>query len=292
MTDAKKPLNIFTHPGRFSADQVLGVAIMLSLSTEAVVIREAQKAAHCEIVVEPHATKSHNGFFDFSFKGCAGVVTEVHYVDARLTWNAVGHAYLERVIGINDEFVKETLYDEVQRRLDECVNTADRPWGLFSFNDIVDGFNCVKDGESSDMLFLTAVNVVQNIFERQCMLIKERLEASRVIVDAINVSKDLILLLEEAVPWVNSLLAEYRGDGFSFVVIPGKACWEVQTIPIFLNTKKVRVSFPNAWTGLEKEAFQKLTGVPDALFCTFERNVAAAASKEGALALAKLALET
>ena len=51
-----------------------------------------------------------------------------------------------------------------------------------------------------------------------------------------------------------------------------------------------RMKLPAAWAGLRDEELAKVTGVPDAVFCHRALFLAVAKSKEGALALAKLAL--
>ena len=52
-----------------------------------------------------------------------------------------------------------------------------------------------------------------------------------------------------------------------------------------------RKDFPKAWAGLRDEEFQKITGVSDAVFCHRALFMAVAKSKDGAIALAKQALQ-
>jgi uncharacterized UPF0160 family protein len=54
---------------------------------------------------------------------------------------------------------------------------------------------------------------------------------------------------------------------------------------------KNRKDLPQAWAGKVNEELQKITGVADATFCHNARFTCGAGSKEGALALAKLALD-
>ncbi|RMD58252.1 MYG1 family protein, partial [Candidatus Woesearchaeota archaeon] len=48
---------------------------------------------------------------------------------------------------------------------------------------------------------------------------------------------------------------------------------------------------PKEWAGSDAQTLAKLTGVQDAVFCHRNLFIAAAKSKQGALKLAKLALE-
>jgi len=52
-----------------------------------------------------------------------------------------------------------------------------------------------------------------------------------------------------------------------------------------------RKNFPEAWAGKRDGELARATGVPDALFCHTNRFLAVAKTKEGALALAKLAID-
>ena len=80
-----------------------------------------------------------------------------------------------------------------------------------------------------------------------------------------------------------------------FVVVPrlgegDKMIWRTGAIRDNLGSFINRRSFPVAWAGKREKELAEITGVSDALFCHNKLFVAYAKSKEGALALAKLAL--
>ena len=52
-----------------------------------------------------------------------------------------------------------------------------------------------------------------------------------------------------------------------------------------------RIKFPESWAGKRDKDLAEVSGVSDSVFCHNGRFLAVAKSKEGALALAKLALE-
>jgi uncharacterized UPF0160 family protein len=64
----------------------------------------------------------------------------------------------------------------------------------------------------------------------------------------------------------------------------------IRTVPLVGKRFSARVDLPAAWAGLSGEAFQAVTGVPDAVFCHNGCFVAGAQSLEGIRALAALAL--
>jgi len=53
-----------------------------------------------------------------------------------------------------------------------------------------------------------------------------------------------------------------------------------------------RKNFPKLWAGLRDEELQNVTGVPDAIFCHRGLFLAIAKSKEGAIKLAQIAVES
>ncbi len=67
--------------------------------------------------------------------------------------------------------------------------------------------------------------------------------------------------------------------------------WQAVCVVDDIRAFKTRKDFPAAWAGKSGEALVALTGVRDAIFCPNKLFLAVAGSKEGALALAKLALE-
>ena len=50
------------------------------------------------------------------------------------------------------------------------------------------------------------------------------------------------------------------------------------------------MDLPESWAGKDGEELQKITGVPDAIFCHNKRFMASAGSREGAIALAQKAI--
>jgi uncharacterized UPF0160 family protein len=62
-------------------------------------------------------------------------------------------------------------------------------------------------------------------------------------------------------------------------------------VPETIGTFAIRKPLPLAWLGKNGLEFIQISGVPDARFCHIGGFIAAAESKEGALALAQKALD-
>ena len=68
--------------------------------------------------------------------------------------------------------------------------------------------------------------------------------------------------------------------------------WGAKGVPKYLKTFQNRKDFPKNWGGLRNEELQKITGVSDAIFCHHALYMAVAKSKEGAIKLAQIAVES
>ena len=87
-------------------------------------------------------------------------------------------------------------------------------------------------------------------------------------------------------------------DGFPeplFVIYPRevyKNYWAVKAVRNDPKTFINRKDFPKSWAGLRDEELQKISGVSDAIFCHRGLFLAVAKTKEGAIKLAQIAVES
>ena len=105
-----------------------------------------------------------------------------------------------------------------------------------------------------------------------------------------DASDKRIIVLEQNYPF------EYILHNFPeplFAVYPRKTdqSWGIKAIRKNPKTFTNRKNFPKSWAGLRDLELQKITGISDAIFCHKGLFLAGAKSKEGAIALAQLALQ-
>ena len=67
--------------------------------------------------------------------------------------------------------------------------------------------------------------------------------------------------------------------------------WGARAVPKAINSFELKSPFPASWAGLKGGDLSSVSGVSDAVFCHRDRWLANAKTKEGAIALAKIALE-
>ena len=98
-----------------------------------------------------------------------------------------------------------------------------------------------------------------------------------------------IIILDSRMPWEDAIF-DLHLDQALFVVRPAGDAWTCSAVPPDRGSFAQRRPLPDAWGGLRDEALAALTGVEDATFCHPARFVCGARSREGVVALAKLAV--
>ena len=68
--------------------------------------------------------------------------------------------------------------------------------------------------------------------------------------------------------------------------------WRIVAMRLNSNSFENRKNLPKSWAGLRDEKLQKISGVSDAIFCHRGLFLAVAKSKEGAIKLAQIAIES
>ena len=104
-----------------------------------------------------------------------------------------------------------------------------------------------------------------------------------------------LLVLDRFCPWKEHLLeieAENGAAGSVIYVLYGDASgsWRIQAVPDRVDSFSNRRPLPKAWQGIRDEALSQLTGIPGCVFIHANGFIGGHKNKEGALAMARLAL--
>jgi uncharacterized UPF0160 family protein len=122
--------------------------------------------------------------------------------------------------------------------------------------------------------------------------VRARLAADAVVLAAHARSADpRVLELDRKLPWEGPVFAHALPVLYAVYPVPnGK--WMVDAMPPEPGSFAQRLPFPEAWAGLREADLGAACGVPDAVFVHARRFVGAARSREGAMAMARRAIET
>ncbi len=295
---------IVTHSDGFHADDVFGVAALTLLlgkeNIEVIRSRDQEIIDSGDYVLDTgYVYDADKNKFDHHQKGGAGSRDNgIPYAAFGLIWKKFGI----EIAG------SSKIADQIERDLVEPIDAFDNGVVLYQSTHpsgvqplllqyVLFAFEPAR-GESKDQdeSFFEAVAFAQHLLKRKIIHAKAEDEAESIVRSSYETASDKRIILVEATPTVDRVpttfvLIEYPEPLF-FIRQHENANWQVVAIPVSKeNFFTQRKPFPEAWGGLGNEELARVTGVPDSIFCHKGRFMAVAQSKEGALALARLALE-
>lgn len=148
-----------------------------------------------------------------------------------------------------------------------------------------------EDRDTFDKAFLELVVLAQKFILRKIRVETDKQEAEKEVIKAYERAEDKrIVVMEKQYPAKEFLITKTEP---LYIVGPDATGtrWGVKTVEKNKDGFESRKDLPVAWGGLNNEDLQRVTGVPDAIFCHNALFLATAASKQGALELARLAVE-
>ena len=248
-------------------------------------------------------------------KATFGLVWE-HYHEAAINEVVIATLNIEgidwKLFGKNREEIYSKVKDGVDRYLVMGIDASDvgfrRSDPMFkTVSQIISGFNPEwyesPKAEDYDAAFERAVEwaedfLFQQIRRELCsVLSRDYGQLAAPIVDRGELVDGTILVLDQFAPWAGVVAQrDYRED-LEFVIHPDNGTWMIWQIPVDESGAFKAGSFtgrhqlPAEWAGKRNEELAALTGVEDAVFCHGGRFCGGAGSREGAIAMARLALK-
>lgn len=291
------PLRVGTHSGSFHADEVFALATLRIARgpLEIVRSRDPKVLDACALRVDVgRRYDPATGDFDHHQGDVGERLNGVRYASFGLIWREVGvelagspeiaHQVDEAIVtpvdaGDNGQEVYDPVIPGVAPfMVSGAIATMNPPW------DTENGAQAEREA------FDAAVDLAEGIVRHQLAAAQGRARAADLVRAALAASPDpRILELDRGMPWKSVVIDE--APEVRFTISPRTRDWSLQAVPAEAQGFANRLSLPEAWGGLEGEDLQRVTGVPDAVFCHAARFLAVAGSREGALALARLALE-
>lgn len=306
---------LVTHSGKFHCDDVFAYAVLrlalglaragedhrLFRTRDKAVIENGDIVWDVGLVYDVAGSR-----FDHHQRGAPLRPDGTPYSSAGLIWQVYGARAVAALLGPagSPEMaagIAAELDESMLRRIDELDNGISLRGPLvddgLGLGRLVGDFNPLWDsGEANgpgagDAAFLDAAVFAEGVLRRRVDGLRARHAADSLVLAAQQAAADpRILVLDQGMPWKNTVFA--RGLPVVFCVSPASnGNWMIDTMPPEKDSFAQRVPLPEAWAGLESDALAATSGVPDAVFVHVRRFVGAARSREGALAMARRALE-
>lgn len=288
-------MKIITHNDRFHADDVFTMATLRILFgdkiTEVVRTRDEEVIKTGDIVFDVGGIydPETNRFDHHQTEGAGVRDNGVPYASFGIVWKKWG----AEICG------SQVVADMVDSKVVQPVDAGDNGYTYYTytrdditeyvFNTIVATFGATwKEKERYDEAFLEVVDMAEKILRREIVVAQHKAEAIPLVERAYEASEDKrVVVLDRYYPWMGVM---EKHPEVLYVISPNSegSAWRINAAQdqLFVNRKDL----PKEWGGLYDEHLAEVTGVSDAIFCHRSLFMAAARSKEGAIALAKKAI--
>lgn len=276
-----------THDGVFHGDDVLAGAIVRLAHPSAAITRTRSPDLLASAFL---CFDVGGGRYDHHQRGGNGERPNgVPYASAGLLWRDYGAAICDSA----------EIAHEVDRQMIQSIDAHDNGHQIAAptsdaipctVSHILSNFNPSWDEpQDFDARYFEAVSFAATILDRAIVRARGVVQARREVAQAVADAADpRVVVLPYFVPWQEALVE--LSDAALLCVYPSAGSWRVQVVPVAPGQSGARLSLPEAWAGLDGAALRELTGVADATFAHRGRFIAGATSRNGALALAHLAL--
>lgn len=296
----KKKKLLVTHNGSFHADDVFAAATLSLIleksgeSFEIIRTRDEDIFKKADYIFDVGGIyDGEENKFDHHQSGGAGKRENgIEYAAFGLVWKKFG----EELCGSKEAAgaIDKRLVAPVDAT-DNGFDLVEKKYEVFPYT-IQDFFRVMRPtwretDKNIDEMFAKCVSVAKDILLREIICAKDAKDADENIFSIYKNSNDKRVLLFDK----NYASAEVLNGmpEVLFVVYPREVTkdWGVKAIRQDSKSFKNKKDFPENWAGLRDKDLQNITGVPDVIFCHRARFLCVAKTKEGAIALAKLALE-
>ena len=295
-----KKLTLVTHNGSFHTDDIFAAATLSLILEKENKEYEIIRTSDEEIIKEGDYVFDVGGEYDpkrnrfdhhqdtFTMKRENGI----KFSSASLSWKHFG----EKVAGsyevwkiIDEEIIQTFDADDNGTELFKSNFPGVRPYCFTDYIYSLEPTPMEKE-EDSIKFFENALEIMKHLLQREIKVAQDRLLSSKTVVDIYKNTKDKRIIIFDNNYYWKDVIANYPEP--LFVIVPRKDTntWAVVTVKVAGSQFDNRLDLPLAWAGKRDKVLADITGVEDAIFCHKERFIAGAKSKEGAIALAKLAL--
>lgn len=296
---------IITHSGKFHADDVFGVATLVLFlegngeEVEIVRTREEEKIEKGDYVVDVgNIYDPDNERFDHHQEEGAGYYeNNIPYASFGLVWEKYGEPLCK----------SKKIADIIRKKMVMHMDAVDNGVNIFealeeyetnpyTITDVVNAFVPAwnEDGYEYDEGFLEVVEIAKKIILREIQKAQSRIDSEGMVREAFERNViDGIAVMDCYCPF-QSYSSDYPNIYF---VVMGSSDESGNYMAQAIKDDNVndpfaiRKRFPKEWGGKRDEELEEVSGVKGAVFCHKGGFIAVAKTKEGAIELARKALE-
>lgn len=301
-----KPDFLVTHSGGFHADELLSSVVLTRLFPEARIVRSRAAewitpGADRIIYDVGGAYDAAAGIFDHHQRGAPLRDDGQPYSSFGLVWKHYGRDYLA-ALGLPEAHI-EPLHASFDTGFVLPIDLADNgaldpasagPLAGLTLPALLETLKPVFDEngpEAEERAFHAALAIARSFVEAKIAQGAAKLRAEAVVLEAIaKAGPSRVLELPSGMPF-RPAIVKAGADHLLFVVHPRDKDWCVTGIRRSGEGFELRADLPAAWAGLTNGELEAASGVKGATFCHNGRFIAAATTREAALAMAEIAVK-
>ncbi|NMA98386.1 MAG: MYG1 family protein [Phyllobacteriaceae bacterium] len=297
------PDHLVTHSGGFHADELLSSAVLTRIFPEAKLVRSRSPEwitpAPDRIIYDVGgAYDAEARIFDHHQRGAPQREDGQPYSSFGLVWKHFGRDYIAsfNVPAEHVDAVHASVDQGFVLPIDLIDNGAESPTGPLaglSLSSLLETLKPDFDDRTpgaDERAFEAALAIARSFVEASVARSAAKLRAEAVVANAIAEAGDSnVLELPMGMPFRSAVL-KAGADHLLFVVHPRDKDWIVTGIRRADEGFELRADLPAAWAGLTNEDLEAASGVTGATFCHNGRFIAAARTRDAALALAEIAV--
>jgi uncharacterized UPF0160 family protein len=297
------PAFLVTHSGGFHADELLSSVVLTRLFPEAKIVRsrapEWITPAPDRIIYDVGgAYDAEARVFDHHQRGAPQREDGQPYSSFGLVWKHFGRDYIASfgVPADHIDAVHESFDQGMVLPIDLVDNGAASPTGPLASLSLSSLLETLKpdfdDREpgADERAFMAALGVARSFVEAGVSRSAAKLRAEALVRKSIEAAgSGHVLELPMGMPF-RSAIENAGADQLLFVVHPREKDWIVTGIRRADEGFELRADLPVAWAGLTNGDLEAASGVKGATFCHNGRFIAAASTREAALAMADIAV--
>lgn len=297
------PNFLVTHSGGFHADELLSSVILTRLFPQAQI-----KRSRAPEWITPGADRiiydvgglydAEQRIFDHHQRGAPLREDGQPYSSFGLVWKHYGRDYLAAMAVPEGDI--EAVHGAFDAKFVLPVDLTDNgalsptgPLGPLTLPALLETLKPVFDDrrpEADDSAFAAALVIARAFVEASILRSAAKLRAEAMVQSAIVAAgAGRVLELPMGMPFRPAII-KAGADHLLFVVHPRDNDWCLTTIRKGDEGFETRADLPKAWAGLTNGDLERVSGVEGASFCHNGRFVAAAKTRDAALALAELAV--
>jgi uncharacterized UPF0160 family protein len=292
-------LKVTTHSGTFNADDVFAYAILKAATLGRLQLtrtRDTSLMSSADVLFDVGGTFDRaTRRYDHHMRDKPLRPNGEPFSSAGLVWRDFGEAAVRNILPSAPSEAVARIAAIVDQGLVRDVDLMDN--GAMTptpghFSTVVEAFNVTftEDNRDETDSFLQAADVATAVLTRVCARASAAVFAENTVAEAAKAATDpRIIVIDQRVPWEDAIF-DLNLDKALYVVRPAGEAWTCSAVPPKRGSFDQRLPLPDPWGGLRDDEFAAFTGIKDATFCHPARFVCGARTREGALALAHMAI--